>query len=349
MNAPAPDTALYHVTVEPSGRHFDARADETLLAAAIRAGLTLPYGCQDGACGACKCQMLSGTVSHGQHSSNALSGQEEQMGLILPCCAHAHSDVVLESKQVAAANALPVKKMPARVQILEHLTPDVMRLQLQIPANEVFAYYPGQYIEFLLRDGLRRAYSLANAESNKPGTPLELHIRHMSGGVFTDQVFGTLKVRDILRIEGPFGSFYLREESVKPIILLASGTGFAPIKAILEFLQVKGSTRPTTLYWGGRRPHDLYLDAWVREQQTHWPHLSYVPVVSDALPEDCWTGRTGVVHLAVLQDYPSLADLEVYACGAPVMVAAAKRDFAQHGLPEDAFFADAFTSAADKV
>ena len=182
------------------------------------------------------------------------------------------------------------------------------------------------------------------------GSPaIELHIRHMPGGKFTDHVFGAMKEKEIQRIEGPQGSFYLREDSDKPIVLLASGTGFAPIKAILEHMQHKGITRPTRLYWGGRRPGDLYLHDWVQAQLATMPHVTYFPVVSDALPQDAWTGRTGFVHLAVLQDTPDLSGYEVYACGAPIVVDSARADFTQAGLSNDDFYADAFTSAADKA
>ena len=240
---------------------------EMLLAAGIAQGINLPYGCKDGACGSCKCKMVSGSVTHGPHQSKALSDEEEAQGFVLPCCATATSDVVLESRQVTAEGALPIKKMPTRITLMEKKSPDVMRLLLQMPANEVFAYHAGQYIEFLLRDGLRRSYSMANAP-HLIAQGLELHIRHMPGGKFTDQVFGSMKERDILRIEGPYGSFYLREQESKPIVLLASGTGFAPIKALIEEMQFKGVTRPATLYWGGRRPHDLYMDDWVKTKLT---------------------------------------------------------------------------------
>ena len=176
-----------------------------------------------------------------------------------------------------------------------------------------------------------------------------MHVRHLPGGVFTDRVFGTLKEKEVLRLEGPFGSFYLREDSSKPIVLLASGTGFAPIKAIIEHMQQKNITRPATLYWGGRRPQDLYLDDWVRAKLADMPQLRYVPVISDALPEDHWSGRSGFVHRAVLQDLPDLSDHQVYACGVPVMVQSAQTDFALAGLPADEFYADAFTSEADKA
>jgi CDP-4-dehydro-6-deoxyglucose reductase len=226
-----------------------------------------------------------------------------------------------------------------------------MVVKLQLPANDVMQYHAGQYVDFLLRDGDRRSYSMANAPHTLvAGSPaIELHIRHMPGGKFTDHVFGAMKEKEIQRIEGPQGSFYLREDSNKPIVLLASGTGFAPIKAILERMQHKGITRPTRLYWGGRRPGDLYLHDWVQAQLAAMPNLSYVPVVSDALPEDSWTGRTGFVHQAVLQDTPDMSGFEVYACGAPIVVDSARADYTKAGLFNDDFYADAFTSAADKV
>ncbi len=344
MNASA---SQFSVLVQPSGRAFSVEATETLLAGGIRQGIGLPYGCKDGACGSCKCKKISGTVIHGNHQDKALSAAEEAAGMVLTCCATATSDLVLESRQVSLEGALPVRKMPARISSLERMSPDVIRLQLQLPASESFQYRAGQYLDVLLRDGARRSYSMANAPHTGPG--LELHIRHMPGGRFTDLVFGSMKERDIVRIEGPMGSFFLREDTDKPIVLLASGTGFAPIKALIEHLQERRISRPATLFWGGRRPHDLYMDDWVCAQCTVMPHLSYVPVVSDALPEDNWRGRTGFVHLAVLEDIPDLSGYQVYACGAPVVVDSAQRDFSDlAGLDEAEFFADAFTSEADK-
>lgn len=337
----------FSVRIQPSGREFSVTENETILAAGIAQGIGLPYGCKDGACGSCKCKKISGTVKHGEHQAKALSDEEEQAGYILTCCASAQSDLVLESKQVTAHGAIPIKKLPTRVNRLERLSSDVMRIQLQLPANDGFTYKAGQYIEFLLRDGARRSYSMANAHT--PDSGIELHIRHMPGGKFTDHVFGAMKEKEILRIEGPFGSFFLREDSSKPIIFLASGTGMAPIKAILEQMQRQGSTRPAALYWGGRRPSDLYLSSWVQNMLAEMPTLHYVPVVSDAAPEDQWTGRTGFVHQAVLQDHPDLSGHQVYACGAPVVVESARKDFCEMAhLPEEEFFADAFTSEADK-
>ena len=342
--------ASFDITVLPSGRAFSTQGSETILAAAIRTGVGLPYGCKDGACGSCKCKKISGDVSHGEHSDKALTADEEAAGYVLTCCATPHSAVTLESRQVTDASSFPIKKMPVRVAALERKSDDVMQVRLQLPASEKFRYHAGQYVEFILRDGSRRAYSMATAPHMQETAPgVELHIRHMPGGLFTDHGFGGMKEKEILRVEGPFGSFFLREDSDKPIILLASGTGFAPIKAILEHMRQQGITRPTTLYWGGRRPGDLYLSDWLVENTAGMSHFNYVPVVSDALPEDGWTGRSGFVHQAVLEDFADLSGHQVYACGAPIVVDSARASYInERGLPEEEFFADAFTSAADK-
>ena len=340
----------FNITVQPSGRAFTANPEEAVLSAAIRQGVGLPYGCKDGACGSCKCKKLEGEVVHGEYQSKALSAEEAAQGFILTCRAVPQSDLVLESRQVTDESAFPIKKMPVRVAALEKKSADVVQLRLQLPATETFRYHAGQYIEFILRDGARRAYSMANAPHTQAEAPgVELHIRHMPGGKFTDHVFGAMKEKDILRVEGPFGSFYLREDSDKPIVLLASGTGFAPIKALIEHLQFKGSTRAVTLYWGGRRPQDLYLHDWVLARAAEMPQLRYVPVVSDALLEDGWSGRTGFVHQAVLDDFADLSGHQVYACGAPIVVESARTAYsAERGLPAEEFYADAFTSEADK-
>jgi len=346
MSASDAVSTTFSVTVQPSGRTFSVNHDETVLAGGIRQNIGMPYGCKDGACGSCKCKKVSGTVVHGTHQAKALSAEEESAGYVLTCCAVPQSDLVLESRQVTQAGALPIKKLPTRVNSLVRTSDDVMLMQLQLPANDGFSYRPGQYVEFILRDGARRSYSMANAP--KEGAGIELHIRHMPGGRFTDHVFGPMKEKEILRIEGPFGSFFMREDSDKPMIFLASGTGFAPIKALLEHMQQKAMVRPVTLYWGGRRPTDLYLDDWVKNQLAAMPTLRYVPVISNATDTDGWTGRTGFVHQAVLQDHPDLSGYQVYACGAPIVVDSARRDYLSAGLPEEEFFADAFTSEADK-
>ena len=340
----------FRVTIQPAERAFDVERDEPILAAAIRQGIGLPYGCRDGACGSCKSRLLEGRVIHGAHQLKALSHEEEEAGHILTCCATPQTDCVIEARSVPGAGQFPVLKLPSRVLKIEHAAPDVAILTLQLPANQNLQYHAGQYVEFILRDGSRRSYSMANAPHDL-GTPpaIELHLRHMPGGRFTDHVFTAMKEREILRMEGPFGSFFLRDDSAAPIVLLASGTGFAPIKALLDHLRMKANTRPVTLYWGCRRKRDLYRHDWCTQQAEALPWLRYVPVLSEPAPDDGWRGRTGLVHEAVMSDLPDLSSHHVYACGAPVMVDAAQRDFVVRcGLPEDAFFADAFTSEADK-
>ena len=340
----------FNVVVQPAGLAFEVVRDEAILPAAIRAGVGLPYGCRDGACGSCKCRLLEGRVIHGVHQAKALSAAEEQAGWILTCCATPQTDCVVEARTVAGAGEYPPLKMPARVASLARPAADVVVMKLQLPANVAFKYRAGQYLEFILRDGSRRSYSMANAPEQLGSPPaIELHLRHMPGGKFTDQVFATMKEKDILRVEGPFGSFFLREDSAKPIVLLASGTGLAPIKAIVEHLRAAAISRPATLYWGCRSQADLYQHDWALAAAAAMPNLRYLPVLSEARPEDAWQGRTGFVHQAVMADLPDLSGHEVYACGAPVMVEAAERDFvARCGLPAEAFYADSFTSEADK-
>nr|AGU10788.1 Oxidoreductase NAD-binding domain [uncultured organism] len=336
----------FQITVQPSGHQFSCEADETVLAAAMRAGVGLPYGCKNGACSSCRGKVVSGSVTHKPHQERALSKEDEANGYSLFCCAIAHEDLVIEAREVAGSDDYPIRKMPSRVATLEKVAPDVVVMTLQLPANETLKFRAGQYIEFMLRDGKRRSYSLASPPDQDQ--PLALHIRHMPGGLFTDQVFSTMKERDILRFEGPMGTFFVREDTDKPMVLLASGTGFAPIKSIVEHLRAQNSTRQMTLYWGGRRPHDLYMDALCRQWEAILPNFRYVPVVSAAQPEDNWHGRTGFVHAAVLADLPDLSGHQVYACGAPIVIESAKRDFiALSNLPEDEFYADAFTTEAD--
>ena len=340
----------FKVTVQPANATFDVARDEPILAAAIRAGIGLPYGCRDGACGSCKSRLLEGRVIHGAHQDRTLTADEEAAGFILTCCATPQTDCVVQARTVAGAGEYPVVKMPARVASLQRAAPDVMVVKLQLPANLAFKFRAGQYVEFILRDGARRSYSMANAPSHLGDPPMiELHLRHMPGGKFTDHVFGAMKEKEILRVEGPLGSFFLREDSGKPIVLLASGTGFAPIKAIIEHMESKGIDRPAVLYWGCRHRADLYRHDWAEAAAMRLPWLRYVPVLSEARPEDAWNGRTGFVHQALMADLPDLSGHEVYACGTPLMVEAAQRDLVERcGLSADAFYADSFTSEADK-
>ena len=344
----------FQITIQPAARTFAVERDEAILPAAIRQGIGLPYGCRDGACGSCKSKLVEGRVIHGAHQLKALSVAEEEAGYILTCCATPQSDCVVEARSVPGAGDYPVLKLPSRVLSIEKPATDVAVLRLQLPANQNLRYRAGQYVEFILRDGARRSYSMANAPHAvvaAPGSPpaIELHLRHMPGGKFTDHVFTAMKERDILRMEGPFGSFFLREDSDKPLILLASGTGFAPIKALIQHLQHKEIRRPAVLYWGGRKKADLYQHDWCLQAAADMHQLRYVPVLSEPDEGDAWTGRTGFVHLAVMQDFADLSAHQVYVCGAPIVVESAQRDFvARCGLPETEFYADSFTSEADK-
>ena len=348
----------HKVTVRPSGQAFQVEGDETVLAAALRSGVGLAYGCKNGACGSCKGKLLEGTLVHGAHSASALSAEEEARGFALFCCSRPQGDVVIEARELTGFGDIPIKKMPCRVAKIERPTADVAIVSLQLPASERLQFRAGQYLEFILKDGTRRSYSIATAPH--ADEQISLHIRHMPGGLFTDALFGAtqpaVKERDILRFEGPLGTFFLREDNPRPIVLLASGTGFAPIKALAEHIFHKRinvdepgkPARPVLLYWGCRSRKDLYLPALPEQWAAEQPNFRYVPVLSEPAAEDQWTGRTGFVHRAVMEDLPDLSGHQVYACGVPVMVDSARRDFTAHcGLPEDQFFADAFTSAAD--
>ncbi|SNR81628.1 CDP-4-dehydro-6-deoxyglucose reductase [Methylobacillus rhizosphaerae] len=332
----------FQVIIKPSDRVFMVEDGDTVLDAAIDAGISLPYGCRNGTCGACKGQILAGDVNDGDYFESALSADEKKTGKALFCCAQPLSDLVIECREVAG-DGIPPRIMPVRVEKLEKLSHDVMRMTLKLPVNERMQFMAGQYVEFLLKDGRRRAFSLANAPYHDRF--LELHMRLVPGGQFTHYVFSEMAEKTILQLEGPFGTFYLREDSQRPVIFVAGGTGFAPVKGIVEQAVHHGVQRPMILYWGARTRQDLYMDELPRQWQEQYPFFRYVPVLSDPTPDDAWQGRVGLVHEAVLQDHPDMSAYQVYCCGAPQMVAAAHRDFQQHGLPEDEFFSDAFTFA----
>lgn len=332
----------HQVTLQPSGHSFSVAADTTVLEAALDAGFNLPYGCKNGACGACKGKVLSGQVDHGAAQEHALSAAERAAGLALFCCAKPLSDLSLEAKEIGAARDIPVKTLPCRVQKMERLADDVMAIWLKLPANERLQFLAGQYIEFLLADGKRRAFSLASAPHDDE--LLEIHVRRVAGGNFTEHVFTTMKERDIMRIEGPLGTFFLREESTKPILLVAGGTGFAPLKGLIEHALHIGVKRPMTLYWGAKNRAGLYLNA-LAERWAAAHGIAYIPVLSDPDAADAWHGRTGLVHAAALADHPDLSAYQAYVCGAPAMCEAALADFTAHGLPAEEFFADVFSYA----
>lgn len=330
------------ITIEPSGHEFTVEQDETVLNAALRQGVHIGYGCRSGACGACKGKIVSGEVSY-REPPIALSDQESALGMAILCKAYATSDLVLKVREIAAAEEITVKTLPCRVERMEKLSHDVMRLYLKLPASERLPFFAGQYIDIVTRSGRRRPFSLANAPHDDK--LLELHIRYVAGGDFTEHVFGGMKERELLRLEGPRGGFTLREESDKPIIFMAGGTGFAPVKSILEHAFAENISRPIHLYWGARTRADLYLDALPRQWAEQHKNFSYTPVLSQAGEADAWEGRTGYVHEAILQDHPSLAGYEIYACGSPAMVKAGSETFLRHGLAPEDYLSDAFELA----
>lgn len=335
----------HQVLIQPSGHRFTIEDGESVLDAALRAGFSLPYGCRNGACGACKGTVVSGEVDYGDHAPTALSSTEKTQGRALFCRAKPLSDLVIEAKEIGAAKDIVVKTLPCRVEKLEKRADDVMLMKIKLPASERLQFLAGQYIDFQLKGGKTRSYSLANPPHDD--ALLELHIRHVPGGFFTEQVFSTLKERDILRLKGPLGSFFIREDSDKPMIFVAGGTGFAPIKGMLEHAFAQHMDREMVLYWGVRAKKDLYLAELPSRWQAEYPNFTFIPVLSEPEAGDDWVGRTGFVHEAVLADFADLSGYQVYACGAPVMVDAARAAFTARGLPEDAFFADSFVYAAD--
>jgi CDP-4-dehydro-6-deoxyglucose reductase len=336
----------FQISAQPSQHVFQAEAGETILDAALRQGLMMPYGCRDGACGACRGKVLAGQVNHGKALIHTLTDEEREEGFALFCCASAESDLVIETREMRSSMEIPVRTLPVRVQKLTRAAPDVMILELMLPPGERLQFLAGQYIDILLKEGRRRAFSLANAPHDDGF--LQLHVRLVPGGNFTGQVFSAMKERDMLRINGPHGSFFLREDSTKPMLLIAGGTGFAPIKAIVEHAIAERITRPMTLYWGGRCQADLYMQDIAKAWAEKYAHIHYIPVLSEALDSDSWTQRSGLVHKAAMQDYPDLSGHQVYVCGSPAMVTAARRDFVQHcALPEAEFIADSFEFAND--
>ncbi|CAK0751877.1 CDP-6-deoxy-L-threo-D-glycero-4-hexulose-3-dehydrase reductase [Gammaproteobacteria bacterium] len=331
----------FTIQLMPSGRVMTAAPHEILLTAALRQDIALPYGCRNGQCGGCKATLLSGDVDRG--SADSLTSSEQETGAVLLCQAKARSNLQLKVREAQPTQEITVRILPCRVERKESLAPDVMRLFLRLSANERIQFLPGQYVEFLLAGGRRRSFSLANPPH--VDSLLELHIRHVQGGQFTSWLFQEMSDRVVLRIQGPLGSFTFQENSDTPVILMAGGTGFASIKSILEHLFKKGTSRSLHFYWGARAKKDLYLDDLVQSWVTRTPNFQYTPVLSE--PDESWTGRTGFVHAAILEDYPDLSQHEVYACGPPPMIRAGRSTFSERGLPQDSYFSDSFELAKD--
>jgi CDP-4-dehydro-6-deoxyglucose reductase len=295
--------------------------------------------------------VVQGQVDLGAVHPLHLNEADRKAGFALLCQATPRSDVTIEVEEIEAGGLVRSKFMPARVLEMRKLGADVMMLRVGLPMNEPTIFRAGQYLDFVRPDGDRRSYSIASAPSNDGSLHLELHLRHMPGGKFTDRVFGGgMELREVHRIEFPLGSFFLRETGSQPIVMLASGTGFAPIKSMMLDMIKRKIERPVTLYWGGRKRVDLYMadlcEQWAREHA--W--FKFVPVLSEPSPECRWDGRRGFVHQAVMDDLRDLSEYQVYACGTPAMVDAARRDFIEsRHLSAHEFYADSFLTAKEKA
>ena len=338
----------YHVTIQPSGHQFSVEAEDIILDAALQQGIAFPYGCRGGACGSCLGEIRSGQVTYPDGLPMALGEEDAEEGKALFCQAVAESDLTIHMPEIKRESEVEIKTLPARVESLRKLSHDVMEMTLKLPATERLQFLAGQYIDFLLQDGRKRSFSLANAPSND--NYLELHLRHVGGGYFTDQVFNEMQAKTLVRIEGPHGSFYLRDDSQRPLILMAGGTGFAPLKSIIEQMLLEGSPdRPIYLYWGVRAEQDLYHNDLAKKWDFQHKNIHYIPVLSDSDGKENWQGRTGFVHQAVADDFADLSGFDVYMSGPPPMINAAKTVFSQQGLPNEQLYSDAFDYSADAL
>lgn len=328
------------ITLDPEQDSFSASEYESVLSAALKQGYQLPYGCQNGVCGSCKGKVLEGSVRY-EDVVSGLSEYERAHGYALFCKAIPETDLVIE---VNKNPRVMVRSLPCRVVKVERFTNDFMRLFLQLAKDQHLKFYAGQYIDLLL-DGKRRSFSLANAPHQDDC--LELHVRYYQKGLFSEYAFHVLQEKALLRFIGPFGDFFLRQDSTRPMIMVAGGTGFAPIKAIVENAIYTGCERPIRLYWGARQESDLYLHALAQSWADQYAHIEFVPVLSDLqLSDVAWVGRRGLVHTAVLEDFSDFSGYEVYVCGPPPMVGAVRDGLIGRGLSEQFIYSDAFEFAA---
>jgi len=336
----------FQITLSPQGITFAVETGEPILDAALNQGINLSYGCRNGACGACKVQVLSGEVSYPEDPI-ALSDEDKEQSNAYLCFARAESDLEIKAEVVQEISDIEVKTLPCRVHKLEKLTQDVMYMALKLPSTERIQFLPGQYIDILLEDGQHRSFSLANPPHHDEY--LELHVRHVEGGKFTDKLFSHMKEMDILRIEGPHGSFFYHEESSRPIIFMAGGTGFAPIKSIIEHLLAEKITVPIYLYWGARSESDLYMDNVAKQWAEENSNINYIPVLSDIDEADnSWSGRKGFVHQAICDDFDDLSNYDIYTCGPPIMIKSGEQAFKEKGMESSHFFFDSFDYAVQK-
>lgn len=335
----------YTVKLESTGHTIEVAPEQTILDAALHQGVDLPYGCRHGACGKCKGRIVSGEVDYGDYQEHALPEPEKRAGMVLLCQAKPLSDLVLEGAELEDGRQPEVRRLPARVHDSRKLTHDIMEVRLKLPEQERLQYLPGQYIEVVLSDGRRRAFSLANSPIDDHY--LTLHIRHVPGGAFTGHVFEDLKKGEIWTIEGPLGQFYLRH-SERPAVLVAGGTGLAPIRAILEKAFEEGEQRPLRLFFGVRSSADLYgleeLELWAAEHD----NFHYTVALSDPAEGDERLGyEQGYVHEVLPTLGDDLTGWEGYLAGPPPMVEAARHTLISLGVEKDALFADAFTYSSN--
>ena len=331
------------IRIANSGREFRARPGETVLTAALRHGVVMPYSCKNGTCASCRCRLIDGSVEYPYNPPEALELEEISAGFGLACQAVPISDLLIDAHEIEQVADIPVRMLPARVESLQRFTPEIMRLRLKLPRAARLQFLAGQYIDILLPGGKRRAFSIASAPSETGF--IELHIKHVDGGGFTGHVFSDMCEKEILRIEGPLGTFFVRRESTRPIIMMGGGTGFAPLKSMIEELLEAGDERPIELFWGVRRESDLYarklIDGWIGQR----PDFRFVPVLAE--PGPGWTGETGYVHQTLLRMHPELSGHDIYMSGPPAMVHAARSAFLDAGLSDDHLFYDSFDFAPD--
>jgi CDP-4-dehydro-6-deoxyglucose reductase len=343
---PNGDNAPVFIVTLTNGRRFDVQPGETVLEAAQRAGIALPYSCRAGVCGSCKATLLEGRCHYPRNPPAALDARDRVQHAVLLCQAVPLSDLLVQAREVTSVEDIARRQLDVRVKRKWQLAPDVIGLQLRPAISEQrLNWLPGQYLDVLLDEGRRRPFSIANGP--QPDGAIELHVRHVAGGGFTSWVSDVLKEGDALRIEGPLGTFVPREDSERPMIFMAGGTGFAPVKAILEHFLALGTRRAIQLYWGARCAADLYLRAHAEQWAAAAHDLHFHAVLSD--PEQARMAglRTGLVHEAVLEDHPDLSGHDVYMSGPPAMIEAGRKLFVDAGLPEDRLYFDSFEYAPD--
>jgi CDP-4-dehydro-6-deoxyglucose reductase len=335
----------FSVTNQHNNSIFTTHQDETILDAALRDNRIYPYGCRSGVCGACKSNLVSGQVDYGDYEDFALTDDEKEQGKVLICQAIPLEDVVIDVKEIMTGTSIQIKMLPCRVGKINRLAQDVVQLFLTLPKTQEFKFIAGQYIDIILKDGQRRSFSIANLPENTEEEGLELHIRHVPDGHFTPRVFDSMKERDLLRFEGPFGTYFLQSDPAQPIVMIAGGTGFSPVKGLIQQALAQNPDQSIHLFWGARDEQDLYMDSIAKTWSETYPNIKYTPVLSDSTSSD-WTGETGYVHEIVEKSYQNFGKFDVYASGPPIMIDAVRNSLLAKGMNQDRFFFDSFEFAS---